>query len=375
MEIGQASYYDGKSAKRISVTLGLSNDRLSLEISAVEFDRPLSWRLSEIRGAGNRPTDTNLQLYFGQHDARDRDKTPARLVIKDPKVIAYFERTRPSLFKRDITSSDKRSFMKRTVIAVAAVALMILVILPGLAGVFAQFLPVEKETALGRGALKNLERVYGKVTEKDAVYCSTPDGDAALQKLTAHVVGNTKMDYDLDIRVLNDDMINAFTLPGGIIILMDGLLQSSASPEGVTGVLAHELGHVVERHTVKNVLYTSSMAGILSMIFGDMSGGAALAIFGEQLIGSSYSRNAENEADSFAIASLTNAEVDLNGFAEFFDLISENEPSVLDKLSYLSSHPISAGRATKVRDAATFQKTIKAPLNQEEWYALQHICD
>lgn len=374
MHLGHANYYDGKVAKRTSVSIALSNDRLSLEITADEFDSPLLWRLSDIRGAGNRPTDTNLQLYFGQHDARDNDTTPARLVINDPDVIAYFERTRPNLFKRHITPKDKRTFFKRAVIAVAALALMILVFLPGLAGLFAQYLPVDKEVALGRGALKNLERVYGQLEDEGAVYCSTPDGDAALKKLTTHIIGDTNIGYDLDVRVLKDDMINAFTLPGGIVILMDGLLQSSTSVEGVTGVFAHELGHVVERHTVKNVLYTSSMAGILSMVFGDMSGGAALAIFGERLIGSSYSRAAEKEADFFAIMSLTKAQVDLNGFAEFFDLISEHEPSMLDQFSYLSSHPMSQNRASKVRDAATLQKTLKAPLSAQEWAALKNIC-
>ena len=111
------------------------------------------------------------------------------------------------------------------------------------------------------------------------------------------------------------------------------------------------------------------------MVFGDLSGGTVLAIFGEQLAGSRYSRNAETEADIYAIKSLTEANIDLNGFASFFDLISGMEPDFMDNLSYLSTHPVSDDRAQQVRDKAQSQQSYTSPLNAEEWAALKSICD
>lgn len=372
---GQAFYYDGTSAKRYDVDIGLSNDRLFLTINGADLAAPIHWRLSDLRATRDRGQDETLTISNGQHDARSQDIAMARLVVTDPQIVAHLIKTRPNLFKREIKKRDRSTFFKRFGIAVVAIVVMIFVILPGLAGIFAQLLPVEREVALGRSSLSNMERAYSFFDEEEVTYCSSPKGDAALRKLTATIIGDQDIDYDLDIRVMNNDMINAFALPGGIVILMKGLLDSSDTVEATAGVLAHEIGHVVERHTVKGVLYTSSMAGILSMVFGDLSGGTVLAIFGEQLAGSRYSRNAETEADIYAIKSLTEANIDLNGFASFFDLISGMEPDFMDNLSYLSTHPVSDNRAQQVRDEAQSQQSHTSPLSAEEWAALKSICD
>ena len=97
-------------------------------------------------------------------------------------------------------------------------------------------------------------------------FCSTPAGDAALKKLVASLDDQPK---DLRVEVAKIDMINAVALPGGNVILFDGLLKQARSPDEVAGVLAHEIGHVREKHVMQALLRQMGLAVVLGGIDGN----------------------------------------------------------------------------------------------------------
>ena len=91
---------------------------------------------------------------------------------------------------------------------------------------------------------------------------------------------------------------NAFALPGGSIVVLDGLVENGTDVQ-VLGVLGHELGHVAERHAMRNVLQTASMGVLAGLLWGDVSGILANA---PVLVGTlHHSREFEREADAFAV--------------------------------------------------------------------------
>jgi len=97
---------------------------------------------------------------------------------------------------------------------------------------------------------------------------------------------------------------NAFALPGGKIVMTDGIVKAAADKglpdDALVGVLAHEIGHVVQRHTTRMVVQQGVLNMGLGLALGDVSGivstGASL------MTGLAYSRSHEREADCYAIA-------------------------------------------------------------------------
>src|SRR5690606_26348291 len=102
------------------------------------------------------------------------------------------------------------------------------------------------------------------------------------------------------VSVADDPQVNAFAAPGGRIVLLEGLLREAESPDEIAGVLAHEIGHVTERHPTAAALRLLGIQALLTGIFGDGSLASAAAGAGGLLVALSYSRDDERTADRLA---------------------------------------------------------------------------
>ena len=202
-------------------------------------------------------------------------------------------------------------------------------------------------------------------------FCHTPAGDAALQKLVASL---DDAPQDLRVEVANIDMLNAVALPGGNVILFDGLLKQARSPDEVAGVLAHEIGHVREKHVMQALLRQMGLAVVLGGVDGNK--GAMV----NNLLAMSYSRNAEAEADAHSMQALGSANISPVGTASFFDRLSQLDGSagvVKDNAGitgYLSSHPLSASRKDAFEKSIVKGKNYKPALTPSEWTELKTMC-
>ncbi len=97
---------------------------------------------------------------------------------------------------------------------------------------------------------------------------------------------------------------NAFALPGGKVVMTDGIVKAAAdkglSDDALVGVLAHEIGHVVHRHTTRMVVEQGVLNMGLGLALGDVSG--IVSTGASVLTGLAYSRSHEREADCYALA-------------------------------------------------------------------------
>jgi Zn-dependent protease with chaperone function len=102
---------------------------------------------------------------------------------------------------------------------------------------------------------------------------------------------------------------NAFALPGGMIVMTDGLVAAAAKhglpDEALLGVLAHEIGHVLHRHTTRMLVEQAVLNVGLGLAVGDVS--SLLSVGGSLLTGLAYRRGHEGEADCFAVALMRQA--------------------------------------------------------------------
>src|SRR5207253_5111075 len=104
---------------------------------------------------------------------------------------------------------------------------------------------------------------------------------------------------------------NAFALPSGIIVVTDDLVRLSRSDDEVLGVLAHELGHVKHRHTMRRLLEGSATALIIAGVTGDVASTTSLAAAAPTLLlQTRHSRDNEREADADAVQTTRRADPD-----------------------------------------------------------------
>ena len=104
--------------------------------------------------------------------------------------------------------------------------------------------------------------------------------------------------------VLASSIPNALALPGGKIYLLNGLLQKAEGPDEIAGVIAHEMGHVAHRDQVRVMIQNGGTSFLIGLLFGDVTGSAAAIFAARSLVDASYSRQAESNADAFAIETM-----------------------------------------------------------------------
>ncbi|MCU0950414.1 MAG: M48 family metallopeptidase [Burkholderiaceae bacterium] len=135
--------------------------------------------------------------------------------------------------------------------------------------------------------------------------------------------------------------VNAFALPGGTIVMLDGLVLgreplAALTDDQLLGVLGHELGHVRHKHVMRRLIQTAGGAMIAAVLWGDFAGLAANA---PVLLGAlQYTRDFEREADDFAVAFLHASGLSTSPLLEFFRQI-ETLSGKSYPPAFLSTHP------------------------------------
>jgi Zn-dependent protease with chaperone function len=166
--------------------------------------------------------------------------------------------------------------------------------------------------------------------------------------------------YKLHFRRMSD-IPNAFALPSGDIVITDGLVYLAEDNEEIDSVLLHEMGHVVYRHGLQQIIQASIISFTLAMISGDATGmNQMLIAFPAFLMQQKYSRDHETEADQYALERMKTLEISPKKFAAILTKLissvdeggdSENE-DVGHLTEYLSTHPATQERVVRAIRAA-----------------------
>jgi len=110
---------------------------------------------------------------------------------------------------------------------------------------------------------------------------------------------------------------NALALPDGTVVVTDQLVRLARSEAEIAAVLLHEIGHVVNRHSLRMLVMHSGLAVLMATITGDVSSaGSLLLALPAILLQSSWSRELEREADDYALAAMAAQGLDPGAFAD-----------------------------------------------------------
>lgn len=169
-------------------------------------------------------------------------------------------------------------------------------------------------------------------------------------------------------KILNTGEVNAFAGPGGFVYVTIGLLDKLESKDELAAVLAHEIGHVCERHSVRSYYNAQKMQNVLTLIDiaamvagvppvasmgGDMVGDFSriVANLTAMIIAQGYSRNWENRADELAFHYSSRADYDPHAFVTVLERFRtmEKEKGEAIKITLLSSHPKTDDRIEHIK--------------------------
>ncbi|WP_022702570.1 M48 family metallopeptidase [Pseudorhodobacter ferrugineus] len=367
-----ATFFDGQTAQRHPVLVSVTSDGSGLILDLQTGVAPWLWPLTRLRALGDQAVVNALTLTLQSDSDDESPRDPARLVITDPDLMAWVRLSAPQLAKRDVRRGTATKIITRLALAVASIGVIVFVILPRMSDFLADRMPLETEVKFGRAVVSQMKYLLG-AGKSGTLACNNPAGEAALNRMASRLMDGQELKYAISFSVLDHEMVNAFAAPGGQIIILRGLLDTSDTAEEVAAVLAHEIGHVEARDPTRLMLRAAGSAGIVSIVLGDVTGGSVIGIIGDQMLQTSYTRKAEAAADEFGLAMLQAAKVDSAAFADFFDKLSGLEDGFVPP-EYLSSHPSTSARAARARDFAAAQTGTTPILTDAEWQALKGIC-
>lgn len=140
----------------------------------------------------------------------------------------------------------------------------------------------------------------------------------------------------------NSEVVNAFALPGGNIIVYSGLLNKMESYTELVALLGHEYGHIERRHIMRGMVQSLSTYAAVSLLLGDVT--AISAVFMEQanrIYNLKYSRAYETESDEFGFQKMKEEGIDPRGIISLFERLKDNTDSVSVSSipDFLSTHP------------------------------------
>ncbi|MCZ8405487.1 M48 family metalloprotease [Achromobacter xylosoxidans] len=233
-----------------------------------------------------------------------------------------------------------------------------------------------------------LERSLGEAImsqgRRDPTYVDDPELSQYLttmgRKLAAFSPGAVP---DVEMFGVRDPEINAFAMPGGFIGVNTGLIVSSGSESELAAVLAHEIGHVVQRHIARGMTQQSQnsmvmLASLAGALLAALAGGGGNLAMGVAAFGQAaainrqlgFSRDAEREADRAGFTMLTKAGYDAQGMAQMFSRLMNasrlNEGA--GGGSWASTHPLSIERMSDVQNRVRSLPVSRHVDSDDFWY-------
>ena len=216
----------------------------------------------------------------------------------------------------------------------------------------------EKEVKIGEAVAPRIEEQFSVVTDIDV--------NERVERIFRNVVAVCdRKDLVYFIKVLDDEMINAVSLPGGYVYVFRGILDHAENDDQLAGVIAHEIGHITAKHGVKRMqnAYAAMALQIAAVTSGNnaMARGTHLALTSLFL---EYSQQDEFEADRLGVKYLKKAGYDPKAMVDFLKIMEKEKDKVaLTQFSYWKTHPNLSQRISSVNQAVTGQLEFRDYLN------------
>jgi beta-barrel assembly-enhancing protease len=183
-----------------------------------------------------------------------------------------------------------------------------------------------------------------------------PELNRYINVLGDSIAGLTsRKDLNWHFFIVDSKEVNAFAVPGGYVYVNRGLIERSDKMDEVAGVLGHEIGHVVRRHTVKQMEKEQganvgiTLACVLTGVCNSQVAGAAINIAGTAVF-ARFSRSDEAEADQEGFNNVVRAGISPEGMVSMFQkLLEERKTRPAGVEAWFLTHPLEEDRITAIQ--------------------------
>ncbi len=353
------SLFDGRSSQKHLVDVELTPQAIILKAPG---DKPIRWAYPQLRWAA----DTSP--FHIEHCA-EGDEGLETLVVDDPDFYRSVLEIAPKSFSsRENESKFNWKLYSVGILVLIFSAYVFIKTVPSfLADQMVEKIPIEWEVTVGQSILKMLPVAQKPDPEVLKVLQDTVDF------LKQSLPGNP---YDLKVYILPVEQVNALALPGGPIVIFEGLIDKAESPEELAGVLAHEIQHILLRHSTRGILRNMAESMLVTIFLGDMNSVMeGIVQLAGQLETLGLSREMEAEADQKGMELILAANIDPHGIIRIFKKLMQEDFSQKklpkgkpvseenDLSSYFSTHPSSQNRLARLeKQMRSHENRIWTPL-------------
>lgn len=330
------SYYDSPGAVPVEASVLASEESISFAWRTAEGQTCRhQWKMNDIKAVLSRSEEGTVITSLSE--------PKSHLVIKGKDAVDFIEQVKAekakSWHKKKKTKEWIRGFsIFFGFIAILVVAYFLLV--PWMSEKLASRVSINTEEQFGDAAYDGLQLYIQEDQQATAIVNTFFE---QMQVKTA---------YNIRISVVKGDVVNAFALPGGRIVIYTALLDQLQTYPELAALLSHEFTHVNNRHSTKSILRKLGSKVFLGLLLGN-SGGvlAVLAGNADEFKSLNYSRSLEKEADLNGLALLKERQIDPAGFPGLFQqLKNASSSSVMPEL--LASHPDIDKRIAYINEAS-----------------------
>lgn len=197
-------------------------------------------------------------------------------------------------------------------------------------------------------------QVHEQLKKEETRFLENPTVELYVEAIARKLIAQANKERQIDWKwfVIDDPKtVNAFATPGGRIYIYTGLILAAENEAELVGVVGHEIGHVVGRHSARQLVAANGLQVVSNMALGKEAGElakftAGLAGKGAQL---AYGRDMELESDQYGARYASGAGYDPRALATFFEkLKAKNGDTGI--LTFLSTHPANSERIAKLQE-------------------------
>jgi Zn-dependent protease with chaperone function len=330
---------------------------MGVDCTVLVFDRNLSIGYKTAEGSNTQVpwklSDIIADFDIARQSTRLRHtRLPGELLIEGRAAADYIHSLQAEREKPWYKKSTGKEWIRNSLLLAGIAGLLVLLYLllvPWLSQKLASRVSVKTEQQLG-------DAVYGALS-----LSGQEDAKASAVLTEFFRAMDVPTAYDIKITVVNDNVVNAFALPGGRIVVYKALLKQVRSYPELAALLSHEFIHINNKHSTKSIFRNLGSKVFLGLLFGRFGTVTNIVVnHADNLKNLKYSRSLEKEADKEGLKILTQRNISPKGFEDLFLNLKGSAPAS-SLPEFLDSHPDIDKRIRYIREAAQ-----NAPVAEDE---------
>ena len=330
-----AYYYSSHHAAPVEATVLAVEDHITIGFRGEDgITKTMRWKMQEL----NTLFDQSQQATSVIHT-----KSNSRILISDTKAAEFIRQMQEEQSKPWYKKKEAKEWSRSLSIFFGIAAILVtayLLIVPWLSEKMASAISIQTEEEFGNA-------VYDALN-------TNADQDKEATALVNEFFSEMKVQtpYNIRITVVKSDIVNAFALPGGNMVVYSALLKSLKSYPELAALLSHEFTHVNNRHSTKSVFRQLGSRVFLGLLFGKFGSVTSVLVDqADRFKSLKYSRKLEKEADLEGLAILQKRKIDPEGFVHLLQHL-ESSASKSGIPEFLASHPDIDNRISYIRSAS-----------------------